>query len=118
MTELVLFLPYPPSANNLYPGIKRRRRSVEYDEWIAVAGLALKPQLYRRRLPLDPPYHVTYEYRRPNNARRDLGNVEKAVSDQLVKSGVLVDDCKIDEMTLRWVKGVPWEVRATIRSVP
>lgn len=116
MSGATVFLPYPPTANNLFPTGRGGRRfpSPEYKAWKVEAGLGLNarhPGLVPGRVA------VTYEFRKPDNRRRDLANLEKASTDILVSQGVIEDDSLIEEMTLRWVYGVPWEVRATIRSV-
>lgn len=49
------------------------------------------------------PVEVEYSYRRPDRRRRDLGNLEKATSDLLVRGGVIEDDSLISTMILRWV---------------
>lgn len=118
-TDLVVFLPYPPTANNLFPTGKSGKRfvSAEYRAWKQHAGIALNPQLAGTALPLPPPYQVVYEFRRPDRRRRDAFNGEKALSDLLVAHGVITDDCLIEEGTVRWVTDVPWEVRATVRGL-
>lgn len=118
-TDLTLYLPYPPTANNLFPTGKGGRRFVspEYRAWREAAGYALNPQLAGKHLPLPPPYAVEYEFRRPDSRRRDCANLEKVCSDLLVVHGVLTDDCAIEDNRQRWVRDVPWEVRATVRSL-
>lgn len=115
---LTLFLPYPPTANNLFPTGKSGRRfiSAEYKAWKHDATLSL----WGQRVPVAGigRASVVYEFRRPDNRRRDAFNLEKPVTDLLVEYGVLRDDSLIEEGTVRWVRDVPWEVRATVRSVP
>ena len=55
-----------------------------------------------------------YIFRRPDKRRRDLGNLEKAVSDTLVKYGVIEDDSLIVDLRLRWGGDSP--VTITIRE--
>ena len=114
-TDLSLFLPYPPTLNNLFVNAPGRGRvaSPEYRAWQLVAGLKINRQ---RPTPVPGKVRVTYEFRKPDNIRRDLGNLEKAASDLLVKQGVIEDDCLIEEITLRWVRDVPWEARVTVRA--
>lgn len=45
---------------------------------------------------------VIYQFKRPDNRVRDLGNLEKATSDLLVLSGMIDDDSDINSMWLFW----------------
>ena len=117
VTGATVYLPYPPTANNLFPTGKNGRRfmSPKYKAWRDQAGWALAAQ---HPAPTRGPVAVTYDIRRiADRRRRDLGNMEKALSDLLVHAGVIEDDCLIEELTLRWVYDVPWEARATVRGV-
>lgn len=42
---------------------------------------------------------------RPDGRRRDLGNLEKAVSDLLVEMQVIADDSLIEMFSMEWVSG-------------
>ena len=114
MTEV--YLPYPPTANNLFPTGKSGKRfiSPEYRAWKELAGYVLNTQHPK---PVPGKVAVAYEFRRPDGRRRDVGNLEKATTDLLVSAGVIEDDCLIEELTLRWAYDVPWEVRATVSPV-
>lgn len=103
-------LPMPPTANNLYFNLPRRGRAKtpEYCNWITTAGWELAKQ--KRDLGITKfkePVSLLYEVQR---GRRDLANSEKAVTDLLVKCGVLEDDGPdyVHEITMRWavVRGV------------
>ena len=95
-----LMLPYPPSTNGLFAGKARRFTSKAYKLWQADADRALMQQAplprYTDRVVL------TLTFGRPDKRRRDLGNLEKAVSDQLVKHGILADDSLIEILMLAW----------------
>lgn len=98
-----LVLPFPPTTNNLFAGKTRRFKSRRYKEWSDEAGRAIAAQ--------NPPgfacpVAVTYSYGRPDKRRRDIGNLEKAVSDSLVDTGVLADDSLIEKLTLQWCEDV------------
>ncbi len=112
----VLTLPYPPTANNLFPTGKGGKRfiSPEYKVWKQAAGLMLNAQ---RPRPIPGAISALYEFRKPDNRRRDVTNCEKAVSDLLVTHGVIEDDCLIEDITLRWVYGTPWEARVTVTGI-
>jgi Holliday junction resolvase RusA-like endonuclease len=112
-----VYLPYPPSSNNLYPTGRNGKRfpSPEYQKWKTVAGLMLN----RQNPPLIPgAVSVIYELRRfEDKRRRDISNREKCLGDILVSHGLIEDDSKIEELTMRWVRDVPWEVKITISKV-
>ena len=52
-------------------------------------------------------YKLTILAVRPDKRRRDLGNLEKAVSDILVSTGVIEDDCLCEWLEIRWVDEGP-----------
>lgn len=95
---MTYFVTPPPSANNLFfNGKKGRVKSTEYRVWQTLAGFQLNTQ---RAKPIAGSVAVYYAV--PRNNRRDLGNYEKALSDLLVKYGVISDDRKIGWITLCW----------------
>jgi len=82
----------PPSVNNLFATIRRRRvKTAEYKEWIAVSTPLIKSGLK----PVETyPVEVTIWVLGGDgwNNRRDIANCEKPVTDLLVACGILVDD--------------------------
>ncbi len=103
-----LVLPFPPTANNLYPGMRQRHKSARYKEWCADAMHALiaqRPHPYYR-----DPVRVTYAFGRPDKRIRDLANYLKAVDDFLgggkEPGPVLYDDSLIEHLTVYWDKDV------------
>lgn len=99
--EQTFFLPLPPSVNNLYLNLPGRGRvkSPKYRAWINEAGwklLATKPVKVTGDLTL------IVRAIRPDNRRRDLGNLEKAVSDLLVAHRVIDDDSSITSLSMQW----------------
>lgn len=94
---LIAWVKYPPSANRLWRSVKGRNiKSEEYRDWMA----GNRPLTYMVR----GPYRLLIEAQRPDKRRRDLGNIEKPLSDALVQMGGVEDDCLAEEITLRWVK--------------
>jgi Holliday junction resolvase RusA-like endonuclease len=53
------------------------------------------------------PYRITIVATRPDNRRRDLGNLEKAVSDLLQSMGIVRDDCDAQSIRLTWSDSKP-----------
>lgn len=102
-----LMLPFPPSVNNLFvnnPATRGRFPSAQYKAWQVAADCHLRAQA---PLPhFDGPVIVTLSYGRPDRRKRDLANLEKATTDQIVKAGVLTDDSLIEKLTMQWVSDV------------
>ena len=51
---------------------------------------------------INVPVKVKYVFGKPDRRRRDVANLEKAVSDLLVSQGVLGDDSLIQSCTVEW----------------
>ena len=104
--KTVLHLPYPPSVNGLFATNKKtggRFKSSPYKKWIEAAGWAIRTQPDRNN-EHHGPVRMTLLIRKPgDNRRRDLLNLEKAVSDLLVFHRILADDSLIEHSEIRWV---------------
>lgn len=116
---IVLQLPFPPSANNLYPSAKNGRRFLSKigKDYHAAVHACVLDQL-RRYPKLAHRIAVTYAVNPPDKRRRDAGNWEKILSDSLTQAGVWLDDSQIDD--LRIVRGEPvpgGQVTVTIRQI-
>ena len=105
-----LDLPYPPSANRLWRTSRgRTHKSTEYSNWLIEAGMRVNVQ--RPGMILGP-YKISIQAVRPDKRRRDLGNLEKPISDLLQTAGVIEDDSKAEKISLEWVDvGSPIRVR-------
>ena len=102
-TYVCLKLPFPPSANNLFPTNKKtggRFPSEQYENWKIEAKVALYEQApiptIRGRV------NVTYTFGRPDKRKRDVFNLEKVVSDFLKTQHVIEDDSLIQKGTVQW----------------
>lgn len=87
---IVLDLPIPPSANNLFFNLSHRKgraRSPAYMSWIIEAGYHIQTA---RQKPLEGPVCVSLSV--PENGRRDLDGYWKPVLDLLVKHRLIPDD--------------------------
>ena len=108
-------LPFPPSVNNLYFNGKRGRyRTPSYKSWFALASLNVKDS-HRQGI---GPYSLAIALKRPDKRRRDLGNLEKAVSDLLVEHGVIKDDSLCERITLQWDAGIQAECVVIVIPCP
>lgn len=101
MSIAILHLPYPPSANRLWRNFRGRTcKSREYTDWLIAAGMAARTQ---RQPKISGAYKLSLTAVRPDRRRRDLGNLEKPVSDLLQSIGVIDDDCYAEMIVSRWV---------------
>lgn len=100
-----LHLPFPPSVNNLYAnrGKAGRFKTKGYEAWIQLASLGIKDS-HRQRL---GPYSISICLEAPDKRARDLGNLEKAISDILVMHGVVKDDRYCQRLNMAWGTGLP-----------
>lgn len=103
-------LPFPPSVNNLFAGKTRRYASKAYKAWKAAAAPCVPAGL------IAGPYTLDLLFDRPDRRARDLGNLEKAVSDLLVERGLVIDDSCCERITLAWSDAPP-KRDATVRVV-
>jgi hypothetical protein len=83
-------VPIPPSANHLFPTNKSGRRfpSKNYEAWKKVAG----PLVRVMEPPTVFPVAIRYTLTGAINPLRDLGNIEKPLTDLLVSEGRIPDD--------------------------
>lgn len=94
-------LPIPPTANNLFVNNRRtggRFTSPEYKAWQEEAKLDL--EFWKQYGPMKGRLKAVYTYVFKDDRKRDIGNFEKAISDILVKGGVIKDDSQIDHLEL------------------
>lgn len=113
-----IYLPFPPSTNNLYENLRRggRRRSDDYEAWIEDAGKALISQ---RPKAISGPVELAFYLEDSNRTRGDCTNRVKAPEDLLVSHGVIEGDQKrfVRCVTVKWdvhTKGC----RVSIRPAP
>jgi crossover junction endodeoxyribonuclease RusA len=101
-----IHLPFPPSVNALYGngGSKRGRHKTKgYEDWIRLASANIK-DAHRQGL---GPYSISICLEAPDKRGRDIGNLEKAVSDLLVMHGVIKDDRYCQRLLMTWGTGLP-----------
>jgi hypothetical protein len=96
-----LVLGKPPSLNSMWRiGPRGPYKSKEYKAWLddSLGRLA-----NNRPPPISGKYILEVYIRRPDNRRRDLDNVAfKAVSDFLVKAGLIRDDSDCVRLVAEW----------------
>ncbi|KQP53058.1 RusA family crossover junction endodeoxyribonuclease [Methylobacterium sp. Leaf106] len=96
----------PPSTNNLFFSVsgKGRRKTDAYKAWIKEASIVAKLAIRAKRI--DGPYALNIQIGKPDNRRRDLGNLEKALSDLLVSVGAVSDDSACQRIEMEWSPNV------------
>jgi Holliday junction resolvase RusA-like endonuclease len=90
-------LPHPPSINHYWRRVGRRtlisREGRRFRQRVAIlAALAVEP--------LSGPLEVEVDVSPPDNRRRDLDNVQKALLDALQHGGAYADDSQIVRLTI------------------
>lgn len=107
-------LPYPPSINHYWRRVGCRtlisREGRRFRDRVVAILTARRPTL------MTGPLKVEIDVYPPDNRRRDLDNVQKALLDALQHGGVYTDDSQIVDLHAR--KGDPKPagmVRVTIR---
>ena len=108
MQRFEVDLPFPPTANTLFPTGRNNRRfkSPKYKAWIKSAETAFYQQFPHWLVDPVPTIlgevHVVMHFGRPDKRRRDLANLEKATTDFIVNMGVIEDDCLIQSLFMMW----------------
>ena len=107
MREIKLILPYPPSVNKLWRTTKTggMYSSKEYKDWAKHCEWAAHTQTKGKGILGE--YTLEVVAVKPDKRRRDLGNLEKAISDILQRAGVIKDDYLCQKITMEWAKSGP-----------
>ena len=114
--QLKIELPHPPSVNAAYINLKRggRAKSQVYKQWLKDAEAALWGQKITH---FDGWVRVVYTFRVPDNRKRDVANLEKCLSDFLVKMGILKDE-NIRCNSQQWADWLPKGRGVTVEIYP
>jgi crossover junction endodeoxyribonuclease RusA len=80
-------------------------RSPKYQEWRTRAMWQLSGQSKGKKH--EGPYKLTILAVRPDKRKRDLGNLEKAISDILVALKIVEDDSLCEWLEAKWVQEGP-----------
>lgn len=109
-----IVLPYPPSVNRLWRTTKTggMYSSKEYKDWAKHCEWAIAAQVKGKGIAGE--YTLEVVAVKPDKRRRDLGNLEKAISDILQTAGVIEDDYLCQKITMEWAKKGP-ECLITVR---
>lgn len=116
MKDVLLVLPYPPTANHTWMRSGRRvYLSKEYQKFIDAVSAEYK----LRKEPLDAGdfYAVEIFVHPPDKRRRDLDNIVKPTLDALTRAGVWEDDCKVDAIrVVRDARARPAYIEVYVKS--
>lgn len=101
-----LVLPFPPTLNHYMPHMWSRpqRKIIRYlsaegklfRDLVLVAVRQAHPVKLKGHLRMEVTFHP------PNNLRRDIDNLPKALNDALTKAGLFDDDSQIRELELKF----------------
>jgi crossover junction endodeoxyribonuclease RusA len=97
-----LEIPQPPSVNTLYRNVpgKGRVKSPAYKRWLKDAGWNI---VLANPGNVTGPCRLSYTIPRPTDRRkRDIGNLEKPLTDLLVTHGVIDDDSNVQGITIEY----------------
>lgn len=75
-------------------------RSAEYSAWWELAAWEIRAQKIKGAI--SGPYKLTLLVERPDKRRRDLANLEKALSDLLQNIGLIEDDKFCQVLHMEW----------------
>lgn len=112
-----LSLPWPPSVNRYWRTFQGRMiisaegrtyRKAVADQVLIQRGA----KHYQGKL------KVQIEAWRPDNRRRDLDNLLKAVLDSLTHAGVWEDDGNIVDLRIYWAESIGGMLKVNIQEVP
>lgn len=105
-----IWLPYPPSLNNLFAHgpvqarngktVVRRFVSKPYRKWRKEAETLIK--LARLKPVVGPEAEVVISIKPPDRRKRDRDNYRKAILDALTRCGVWPDDDIVDSAPVEW----------------
>ena len=103
MQKLIVSLPYPPTVNTYWRMFKNRmiisERGRKYR--VDVLEAVLKQRAVKH---LEKDLKINIVVTRPDNRRRDLDNLTKALLDGLTHAGLWEDDSQIVDMHIAWSK--------------
>jgi len=122
--SIAIEIPFPPTLNGLYATnfqTKRRFPSKKYGEWQKKVIPMMQEQAKGIYIESDCVQIVNLNmdrrwYKNGNIKQIDCANYEKAVSDCLVKAGILLDDYLIVSNTQRWSK-IRCECLVTLETI-
>ena len=111
-----LTLPWPPSVNH-YWRMWQNRMVISAEGRKYRKAVADQVLIQRGARHLTGKVKVTIEAWRPDNRKRDLDNLLKAVLDGLKNAGVYEDDSLIVDLRIYWAKDIAGMLKIKIEDV-
>ena len=115
MLELNLTLPWPPSVNTYWRMYQNRMIISEAGRKYRTA-VAEQVFLQSRGKTTTGKLKVTIEAWRPDNRRRDLDNLLKAVLDSMGHAGLYIDDSLIVDLRIYWAEDIAGMLKIKIEE--
>lgn len=112
-----LTLPWPPSVNTYWRMFKNRMIISEPGRKYRVAVAEQVLLQTKGKCRTDGPVKVTIEAWRPDNRRRDLDNLLKAVLDSLGHAGVYIDDSLIVDLRIYWAPEIGGMLKVKVEEL-
>lgn len=111
--EQTFLMPFPPSVNGLYrnAAFGGRVKTEAYKAWQKEAGWTIKTQFPK---PMTGKVCLTIRAVKPDKRKRDIMNLEKAITDLLVDMGIIEDDSLVQSGFMEWVSSDLAGVSVTI----
>ena len=109
-------LPWPPSVNTYWRMFKNRMIISEPGRRYRVA-VAEQVFLQTRGKSTVGKLKVTIEAWRPDNRRRDLDNLLKAVLDSMGHAGLYIDDSLIVDLRIYWASDIGGMLKIEIEEL-
>lgn len=118
---LCIDMPLPPSANALFVNLKNggRAKSAVYKAWIEEARwhvMTAWRNAGKPEWPAETPMSIRIEAGLEGRSR-DLGNLEKAISDLLVANLPVPDDAYFDRFLIERREDIPGIARVTVAAL-
>lgn len=114
--QVEVTLPWPPSVNTYWRVFNGRAILSEAGRKYRKA-VAEQVLIQRAAKHFNKPVIVMIEAFRPDNRRRDLDNLLKAVLDGLAHAGVFEDDSLIHDLRIFWSPNIGGMVKVKIREM-
>jgi crossover junction endodeoxyribonuclease RusA len=112
-----LTLPWPPSVNTYWRMFKNRMIISEAGRKYRVAVGEQVLLQTRGKARTNGPVKVTIEAWKPDNRRRDLDNLLKAVLDSLGHAGVYIDDSLIVDLRIYWAPEIGGMLKVKVEEL-
>lgn len=116
MSEINLILPWPPSVNRYWRTFQGRM-IISAEGRSYRSAIADQVLIQRGAKHYEGKLKVVIEAWRPDNRKRDLDNLLKAVLDSLTHAGVWADDGLIVDLRIYWGEDIGGMLKVKVSEV-